>query len=140
VRRKREQNGTVFQARGIWYVRYFEDRVENGEIKHVRVAKQLGAVTTRGKRPPKLIEDEAKAIVSAASVTNAAPDRVLTIGDFVDLVYFPHVEQHKRPSTLKGYTTYGTTTSNPVVRTNGSRMCGHSTCSSGLMLSPKKTA
>ncbi len=103
MKRKREQNGTVFQARGMWYVKYFEDRVERGEVKHVRVAKQIGAVTTRGKRPPHQIEDAAKAIVAAVSITNAVPDRVLTIGDFVGRVYFPHVEQHKRPSTLKGY-------------------------------------
>jgi integrase len=87
----------------VWYVRYFEDRVENGEIKHVRVAKPLGEVKTRGKHPPRQIEDEAKAIVAAASVTNAAPERVLTVGDFVERVYFPHIEEHRRPSTLKGY-------------------------------------
>ncbi len=41
--------------------------------------------------------------MTAADSTNATPDRVLTISDFVESVYFPHIRQHKRPSTLKGY-------------------------------------
>lgn len=103
MRRKRQQTGYIFQARGNWYVRYFEDRVADGKLRHDRIAKQIGPVTTRGKRPPRNIEDEAREIVAAAAVTNANPERVLTIGDFVKRVYFPHIEQYKRPSTLKGY-------------------------------------
>ena len=67
----------------MWYVRYFEDRVRDGQIKHDRVAKQIGEVTTRGKRPPQQIIDEAQRIVSEASVTNTAPNRVLTVKDFM---------------------------------------------------------
>jgi integrase len=87
----------------MWYVRYFEDRVRDGEIKHDRVAKQIGEVTTRGKRPPQQIIDEAQRIVSEATVTNTAPNRVLTIEDFMEHVYLPHMNQYKRPSTRKGY-------------------------------------
>jgi integrase len=75
----------------------------NGELHHDRVAKQIGEVTTRGKFPPQKIKDEAQEIVAAARVTNADPGRVVTMGEFVDHVYFPHIQQHKRPSTLKGY-------------------------------------
>ncbi|MGC2110251.1 MAG: tyrosine-type recombinase/integrase [Candidatus Korobacteraceae bacterium] len=103
MRRKRQQAGTIYKARGTWYVRYFEDRVIGGVVKHVRVAKQIAAVTTRGKRPPRCIEDQASAIVKDACVANSRPERVLTIGDFVEQVYFPHIEQYKRPSTRKGY-------------------------------------
>lgn len=103
MKRKRQQTGYIFKARGHWYVRYFEDRTVNGELRHDRVAKQIGEVTTRGKRPPQKIENEAREIVAAATVTNATPGRVVTLGEFVDRVYFPHIQQHKRPSTLKGY-------------------------------------
>jgi hypothetical protein len=103
VRRKRQQTGTIFNARSFWYVRYFEDRVEGGEVKHARIAKQVGPVTTRGKRPPFTIEEQAKAIVEDANVTNKTPERVLTVSDFVERVYFPHMEQFKRASTQKGY-------------------------------------
>ncbi len=60
-------------------------------------------MTTRGKRPPISIEDEAKEIVAAAAVTNAKPERVLLMTEFVDRVYFPHAKEYKRPSTYKGY-------------------------------------
>ena len=103
VRRKRQQAGTIFKARGSWYVRYFEDRVEDGAVKHVRVARQVGSVTTRGKRPPQTIEDEAKRIVADANVTNKTPERVLTVGDFMEKVYLPYIEKFKRASTQKGY-------------------------------------
>ena len=103
MRRKRQQNGNVFQARGNWYVRYFEDRVIDGQLRHDRIARQIGPVTTRGKRPPREIENEAREIVAAATATNTNPERVLTIGEFVEHVYFPHIKQYKRPSTLRGY-------------------------------------
>src|SRR5512141_1776515 len=102
MRRKRQQTGYIFKARGHWYVRYFEDRMVDGKLRHDRVAKQIGEVTTRGKRPPLKIEDEAREIV-VATVTNATPERALAMSKFVDRVYFPHVKQFKRPSTLKGY-------------------------------------
>jgi integrase len=60
-------------------------------------------VTTRGKHPPFTIEEQAKAIVEDANVTNKAPERVLTVTDFVERVYFPHMEKFKRASTQKGY-------------------------------------
>jgi hypothetical protein len=30
-------------------------------------------------------------------------ERILTVGDFVGRVYLPWIDQHKRPSTAKGY-------------------------------------
>ena len=74
MKRKRQQSGYIFKARGHWYVRYFEDRMVDGELRHDRIAKQIGEVTTRRKRPPRKIEDEARDIVAAASVTNAASE------------------------------------------------------------------
>jgi ABC-type histidine transport system ATPase subunit len=50
VRKKRQQTGTIFRARGFWYVRYFEDRVEHGEVKHARIAAaQTVHIESRGK-------------------------------------------------------------------------------------------
>lgn len=70
-RRKRQQSCSIFNARGSWYVRYFEDRVIDGQLRRNRIAKQIDPVTTRGKRPVQKIEDEAREIVAAAIVTNA---------------------------------------------------------------------
>jgi integrase len=103
VKRQRLQKGSISQDKGIWYVRYFVDRVVDGQLEHVRVAKQLGQVTTRGKKPPHVIEEKAQAIVAAATVSNKSPEKAVTLGEFVESVYSPRIAQQKRRSTLKGY-------------------------------------
>lgn len=75
----------------------------DGQLRHDRTATAIGPVVTRGKHPPRKIEEEAAAIVAAATVASERPGHVLTIGEFTEKVYFPHVAQHKRPSTLRGY-------------------------------------
>ncbi len=87
----------------MWRVKFFQDRLENGVVVHARITKPIGPVTTRGKRAPRDIEDAAEAIVNEATTTSAAPERVATVGDFVERVYFPYIQKYKRPSTLKGY-------------------------------------
>ena len=39
--RRRQQEGYIFKARGMWYLRYTDTRVIGGEVKRVRIAKQL---------------------------------------------------------------------------------------------------
>ena len=103
MRRNREQSGQVFQRHGSWYVRYYESRVINGVVKRVRVCKQLGEVTTRGKVAPAPIAQRAREIVDAVNRPAYTAEKVVKLGDFVERIYFPRVEQHLRPSTLKAY-------------------------------------
>ena len=103
MKRKREQSGQMFQRHGSWYVRFYESRVVDGEVKRVRLAKQLGEVTTRGKRPPAAIERQAEDIISSANRPHLIPENVVKVGDFVERIYFPRIEQRMRPSTMKGY-------------------------------------
>jgi integrase len=103
MKRKREQSGQIFKRHGSWYVRFYENRVIGGTVKRVRIAKHLGEVTTRGKRPPASIEQEASRVVSDANNPQYIPEHVVTLGEFVERVYFPRIEEHRRPSTLKGY-------------------------------------
>ena len=103
MKRKREQSGQIFQRHGSWYVRFYESRVVDGEVKRVRLAKQLGEVTTRGKRPPAAIERQAEDIISSANRPHLIPENVVKVGDFVERIYFPRIEQRMRPSTMKGY-------------------------------------
>lgn len=103
MRRNREQSGQVFQRHGSWYVRFYESRVIDGEVKRVRVCKQLGEVTTRGKVAPAVVTEQAREILSTVNRPACAPEKVVKLGDFVEKVYFPRIEQHLRPSTLKAY-------------------------------------
>ena len=43
MRRHRQQKGSLYRERGMWYVRYYDDRAINGQVQRKRLAKQLGA-------------------------------------------------------------------------------------------------
>ena len=102
--RTRKQEGQVIRIGERWYVRYWERRNIGGTIERKRVTHQLGPVTTRGKHPPADIEARSRAAHgNSQQWYSSAPERIVTIGDFVERVYLPWVEQHKRPSTFKGY-------------------------------------
>jgi integrase len=99
----RKQAGQIIRIGDSWYVRYWERRNVGGSIERKRVTHQLGPVTTRGKHPPADIEAEAEKHMLTVNNGGFAPERIVTISDFVERVYLPWVEQHKRPSTLKSY-------------------------------------
>lgn len=97
------QNGQIVKISGRWYVRYRERRNVDGSIQQKRVSHPLGPVTTRGKHPPADIEDAAREHMATVNTGKIPPERVTTIGDFVENVYLPHIDANKRPSTAKGY-------------------------------------
>jgi integrase len=84
-------------------VRYWERRTVSGNIERKRVSHQLGPVTTRGKRPPADIVNEAGRHMAAVNSGTMIAERIVTITDFAERVFLPWIEQHKRPSTAKGY-------------------------------------
>jgi len=101
--RSRKQNGQIVRIGDRWYVRYWERRHLGGTIERKRVTHQLGTVTTRGKKPPTEIQQEAERHMRKVNGTIIPAERILTMGDFVEQVYLPWVKANKRPSTLKGY-------------------------------------
>lgn len=108
MRRKRQQNGYIFKARGIWYIRYFDTRVVDGEVKRVRVAKQIakvrdtidGIVITITKAKAKEL---AGPTLTKINQPDKAPETAVSLIDFVERTYLPRMEEQKRPSTVKGY-------------------------------------
>lgn len=101
--RNRKQNGMIIRIGDSWYVRYWEPRNVGGAIERKRVTHLLGPVTTRGKKPPADIVKEAERHMATVNGGAIPPERIITVGDFVERVYLPWVEQHKRPSTANGY-------------------------------------
>jgi len=99
----RKQHGQVIRIGDRWYVRYWERRNIGGTIERKRVTHALGPVTTRGKRPPADIVTEAERHIATINSGAIPAERIVTIGDFVSRVYLPWIQQHKRPSTAKGY-------------------------------------
>ena len=99
----RKQEGQIVKISGRWYVRYWERRTVKGAIERKRVSHHLGPVTTRGKYVPEDIKNEAAKHMATINHGTMLPERIVTIGDFVEGVYLPWCEKHKRPSTAKGY-------------------------------------
>src|SRR5215469_9319723 len=50
MKRRREQQGTVYAKSGMWYVRYSDFRVTGGQLQRKRLAKQLGAMADMTKK------------------------------------------------------------------------------------------
>jgi len=101
--RSRKQHGQIIRIGDRWYARYWERRNVGGNVERKRVTHQLGPVATRGKRPPADIVGEAERHMATVNSGTIPAERIVTIGDFVERVYLPWIEQHKRPSTAKGY-------------------------------------
>jgi integrase len=101
--RTRKQEGQVIRIGDRWYVRYWERRNIGGTIERKRVTRHLGPVTTRGRHAPADILAEAERHMATINSGTISADRIVTISDFVERVYVPWVEMHRRPSTVKGY-------------------------------------
>jgi len=98
-----KQHGQVIRIGGHWYVRYWERRNVGGNIERKRVTHQLGPATTRGKRPPADIGTEADRHMATVNTGTITAERIVTVGDFMERIYLPWIDQHKRPSTSKSY-------------------------------------
>jgi integrase len=101
--RNRRQQGQIIRIGDRWYVRYWERRNTSGTIERKRVTHTIGQVTTRGKRPPADIKTEAERHMATVNSGTVPAERIVTVGDFAERVYLPRTQEHKRPSTAKGY-------------------------------------
>ena len=99
----REQRGQIVRIGDRWYVRYWERRNTCGTVERKRVTHLLGSVTTRGKRPPADITTEAQRHMATVNNGTIPAERIVTVSDFVERIYLPWTNEHKRPSTAKGY-------------------------------------
>ena len=89
-------------------MRYFDTRVINGEVKRVRIAKQIanvretinGVLTTITKAKAREL---ARPTLTKVNQPDRTPETAVSLVDFVERIYLPRMEQQKRPSTVKGY-------------------------------------
>jgi integrase len=101
--RNRKQQGQIIRIGSRWYIRYWERRNVGGTVERKRVSHTIGEVTTRGKRPPADIKTEAERHMATVNSGTVPAERIVTVGDFAERVYLPWTQEHKRPSTAKGY-------------------------------------
>ena len=90
MKRKRQQDGYIFKARGMWYLRYFDTRVMGGEVKRVRIAKQLarrGEIKGNDLTKTKARE-LARPIMAQINQARHAPETAVSLMDFVERSLF----------------------------------------------------
>jgi len=96
------QRGQVFRRNGSWYVRYYEDQLQEGRLVRRRVCERLARYSDefRSKKDVLPLVDQ---ILSPVNSGDAQPESSLTLAEFVQKRFFPAREKKLRPSTLKGY-------------------------------------
>jgi integrase len=113
----KRQQGLIVKIGKFWFVRYWERRMVTGAVVRQRVSHKLGPVTTKGKNPPANIVAASAQHMVSVHTAGLAPEQIVTVVDFVEGVYLPRIEEHKRPSTAKGYRDIWRLHLNPLART-----------------------
>jgi len=101
----RYQSGHVFEAHGAYHVRYYVTEIVDGQPKRVQRSKWLckkdnkhHSVTCKAVK--QLAATEMEKVNSESGVTQQAD---VTVTDFWEQTYLPHVEKTTKPSTQSGY-------------------------------------
>ena len=100
--RKTQQNGYITKHRGWWVLRVRERVGVGGQIKSVHRAHRLAPVDAEHKTA-KSVRGLAEQLLAPLNKNSASPLNITKLGDFCERIYFPHVKDSKRPSTLSGY-------------------------------------
>jgi integrase len=98
--RTRTQKGEVYRKGQKWYLRYFDFRVEDGQLQRKRLCRPLGSFSDFTKQQAR---EEAKNFLATINNATLAPENARKLTDFVDSVYMPDAQQRLRPSTYRGY-------------------------------------
>ena len=100
-RRRRKQHGSFIIIAGRWFVRYWRLINENGTLTRKRVSHCLGPVEGReSKHPPRAIIEAGEDHLRSISRAKIVPERTtLTVGKFIEDVYFPLMDETRRAST-----------------------------------------
>ena len=102
IRNTRTQKGEVYRKRQKWYLRYFDFRVEDGQLERKRLCRPLGSVIDMKKSQAR---EEAKNFLATINKPTCRPETAVKLTDFIDSVYLPNRKQRMRPSTYRGYET-----------------------------------
>jgi integrase len=96
------QRGTIRQHHGSWTLFYYDDVLVEGKRVRKYISKKLVAVGDDypTKRSVLLLAEKILAPLNAGT---QVAESTMTVLDFIDNVYLPHVKKELRPSTYKDY-------------------------------------
>lgn len=109
--RPRRQSGQVFKRKDVWVLRYWEDQMRDGVPYRARVTKIIGPTSEYRTQSDAENRATTMMVTAGVNITSKTPDSAMTLGDFIENRYFPHLDGrlnqtgalHLEPSTLKGY-------------------------------------
>jgi integrase len=101
----RYQSGHVFEAHGAFHVRYYASEIVDGKPGRVQRSKRLCTKDNKHhsvtcKAVKQLAATEMEKVNSESGVTQHGD---ISVTDFWDTIYLPHVEKTTKPSTQSGY-------------------------------------
>src|SRR5208283_2718207 len=93
--RPRYQTGSIVQRNNNWVLRYYDDRIENGVVKRVRVSKILAPVSGayRTKTQVRSLADDVLSKLTSSQPSHL--DGTLTLSEFVEEKYSPHLDKRQ---------------------------------------------
>ena len=99
------QTGQIFKKGRNWYLRFYRDEIKCGNVVRKRVCQKLGRCNKGDRKdsPPKWARVQANEILTPLNSGNPQPVSTQTVSEFIETTYLPYVQEHKRPSTFKGY-------------------------------------
>jgi integrase len=100
------QRGQIFRTGGSWYVRFYEDQMKDGKSVRRRVCQKLARYSD-AYRSKKDVYPLAEPYLAPVNSGQLQPESSLTLSEFIERHFLPHVERKRRPATVKFYkTTY----------------------------------
>jgi integrase len=100
---RRHQDGYIFRKGSYWYVRFYDEVAQpDGRIERNQVCRQVAPYGDlhRTKSSVRTLVEE---MLQAVNAGGCLPESALSLEQFIELHYLPHVTQQKRASTAKGY-------------------------------------
>jgi integrase len=96
------QRGQVFRTGGSWYLRFYQDELEDGRPVRRRICKRL-AHYSDAYRSKKDVLPLVNQILTPVNSGDTQPEGSLTLTQFAEQRYFPSRAKKLRPSTIARY-------------------------------------
>ena len=102
-RTRHHQHGYIFKKGNAWFLRYREDTVQpDGSVKRIQKCRRLAEASGRY-RSKSSVEDLAQDILRPLNDGSSTAESTMSLNLFIESLYLPYVEGHRRSSTRAGY-------------------------------------
>ena len=98
----KHQEGYIWRKGRSWYGRWWEDVLVDGRVVRKQRSRQLADYCDRY-RSRKDVQPLLEEILRPLNAGKLRPESTLTVAEYVEQCYLPHIEAELKPSTIAGY-------------------------------------